>query len=86
MSDLITTSQDTFRDKCIHAYVEMDSTLRELARRARDPKGQTAAEYMGILFVAAVLVAAVLASNADDKIKTAVSNIIGHISKAESPK
>ena len=55
MSSITTTAQDAFREFCIRA----NHAGREINRRAREERGQTAAEYMGVLVVVAVIIAAV---------------------------
>ena len=40
MSDLITTTQDTYRDKCIGLYVGMLSAIDALQERARENRGR----------------------------------------------
>jgi Flp pilus assembly pilin Flp len=79
MSDLITTAQDTFRQQCIEAFVGLQAWAEGLAERAREERGQTAAEYMGILFIVMVIIAAVFTSHLDTKIADRVSTIVTNI-------
>ena len=83
MSDLITTAQDKFRAECIEAYVGLQSYVASLRERSREDRGQTAAEYMGILFVVALIIVAVVGSGAADTIKTRVHDIVDHISHGQ---
>ena len=71
MSDLITTTQETFRDQCIGLYVGMLATLDTLAERARENRGQTAAEYMGVLLVVSVIIAAVATTDIGERSRQA---------------
>ena len=82
MSDLITTSQDTYRDACIATYVTLINGAKGLAQRAKDPRGQTAAEYMGVLLLVAAIITAVVASGVGGKIKSAIETQVSDISKA----
>lgn len=75
MSDLLTTAQDTVRDRCIEAYV----SLLAFAERARDQRGQTAAEYMGVLVVVAAIITAVATTEIGDTIRQAAVNLINQI-------
>jgi len=67
------------RDLFLSAYVA-------LRTRAVAEDGQTASEYMGILLVAAVLVAAVLKSGAADVIEQKVSDLVDAIAGGKSPR
>ena len=68
MSDLITTAQDSIRDHCIEAYVVVEGFVKDLVERARDNRGQTAAEYMGVLLVVSVIIAGVSQTGIGDQI------------------
>jgi Flp pilus assembly pilin Flp len=85
MSDLITTAQTTLRDQCIEAYVGLQSLARSLAERAREERGQTAAEYMGILFIISAIIVAVVASGVASKIGNRVGVIVDHIGNGTAP-
>ena len=59
-------------EKVLELYVRMVTTLRQ-------ERGQTAAEYMGILFVIAVIIGAVVAANIDNAIADAAKRLIESI-------
>jgi len=82
MSDLITTTQDTFRGQCIELYVGMLSTLDSLAQRSREDRGQTAAEYMGVLLVVSAIIAAVATTDIGEEIKTQAVRLVQKIAGA----
>jgi Flp pilus assembly pilin Flp len=86
MSELITTAQDSFRDTCIDAYVGFESFVLGLARRARENRGQTAAEYMGVLLVVSVIIAAVAKTQVGDDIVKKLSDLVGDIAGGKSGK
>ncbi len=75
MSDLITTTQDTYRDRCI----ELWGAVQTLAERARDPKGQTAAEYMGVLLLVSTIIAAIFVSKPGEAIAGKIGEMITKI-------
>jgi Flp pilus assembly pilin Flp len=85
MSDLITTAQSTFRNQCIEVFATLQTVGHTLAERARDQRGQTAAEYMGILFLVSAIIAAVMLGNIDDTIKTQMGKIVKAISRGKKP-
>jgi pilus assembly protein Flp/PilA len=85
MSAITTTAQDAFREFCIRA----NHAGREIGRRAREERGQTAAEYMGVLVVVAVIIAAVagtgIGSTIWSKMAGLIEDIAGHKAPGTSP-
>jgi Flp pilus assembly pilin Flp len=86
VSNLITTAQDSFRDQCIDAYVGFESFVVGLVERARENRGQTAAEYMGVLLVVSVIIAAVAQTKVGDQIVTKIGSLVDHIAGGTSGK
>ena len=76
MSNLITTAQETLRQQCIEAFVGLQSMAESIAERGRDERGQTAAEYMGILFIISAIIATVVLSHLDNVIKDRLTAIV----------
>ena len=60
-------------EKVLELWVRMQTRLSE-------ERGQTAAEYMGILFVVAIIIGAVVAIDIDDQIANAAESLIDEIS------
>ena len=75
MSDFTTSLQDAYREFCIQAH----GVGLALRNRVADEHGQTAAEYMGILLVVAVIIGALIASPLDDKIAKAAGDMVDKI-------
>src|SRR3954454_15679883 len=75
MPDITATLQDAYRELCIHAHA---AGLRVRGRLA-EQRGQTAAEYMGILLVVAVIIGALIAADVDGKIASAGNTMVGKI-------
>jgi Flp pilus assembly pilin Flp len=86
MSDLITTAQSTFRSQCIEVFATLQTVGHSLAERARDDRGQTAAEYMGILFIVSAIIAAVLIGDVGGQIKHQLHTIVNDISHGKQAK
>jgi|tagenome__1003787_1003787.scaffolds.fasta_scaffold15637653_1 Flp pilus assembly pilin Flp len=86
MSDLITTAQSTFRNQCIEVFATLQTVGHSLAERARDDRGQTAAEYMGILFIVSAIIAAVLIGDVGGQIKKQLHTIVNDISHGKQAK
>jgi hypothetical protein len=83
MSDLITTSQDAYRNACIATFVTLVTSGKGLAHRVKDEaRGQTAAEYMGVLLLVAAIITAVVASGVGGDIKKAIVDQINDIKGA----
>ena len=75
MSDFTTTLQDAYREFCIQAH----GVGLAIRNRVADKQGQTAAEYMGILLVVAVIIGALIASPLDEKIAKAAGDMVDKI-------
>jgi Flp pilus assembly pilin Flp len=86
MSNVITTAQDSFRDQCIEAYVGFESFVTGIASRARENRGQTAAEYMGVLLVVSVIIAAVANTKVGDQIVDKIKDLVDDIAGGKSGK
>ena len=76
MSDFNTTVQNAYRELCI----QMHGAGVALRNRIEDQRGQTAAEYMGILLVVAVIIGALIAADVDGKIADAANKMVDKIS------
>jgi hypothetical protein len=85
MSDFISTSQDTVRDACIATYVHTRSAMYRAAQRAKENKGQTAAEYMGVLLLIAVIITAIVGSGMGTAIADALKEKVGDIAGVKKP-
>ena len=83
MSDLVTTTQDSFRDHCIEAYVGFERLMTRLIERTRENRGQTAAEYMGVLLVVSVIIAGVSQTQIGDQIVAKMKGLINAIASGE---
>ena len=80
MSDFTTTLQDAYREFCIQAH----GVGLAIRSRVADQQGQTAAEYMGILLVVAVIIGALLASHIDTRIAKAAGDMAASSPPAET--
>jgi hypothetical protein len=75
MSDITTTLQDAYREFCIQAH----GVGVRARNRMAEQRGQTAAEYMGILLVVAVIIGALIAADVDGKIAKAAGDMVDKI-------
>jgi Flp pilus assembly pilin Flp len=84
MSDVTTSAQDRARELAIRARVAMHDVARrahDLAERGKDERGQTAAEYMGILLIVSVIIAALFGSGIGGWIVNGAEDLIQDIAK-----
>jgi hypothetical protein len=58
---------------------------RALAHRARDQRGQISAEFMGLLFIAALVIGAIVALDIHTLISEAVEQFINDIKSGDKP-
>jgi Flp pilus assembly pilin Flp len=79
MQTLVNRTEEATRELGIQAW----GVLQALAGRARDQRGQTAAEYMGILLVVAVIIGAVATSGVGGKISDLIGDMIDSISSGD---
>jgi Flp pilus assembly pilin Flp len=75
MSDITTNAQNAARELAIRARVAM----HDLAERAKEQRGQTAAEYMGVLLLVSLIIAALFTSSVGDWIKNGVGDLVNDI-------
>ena len=75
MSDITTTLTSAYREFCIQAL----GAGHAVRNRVKDQSGQTAAEYMGILLVVAVIIGALIAADVDGKIAEAAKTMVDKI-------
>jgi Flp pilus assembly pilin Flp len=67
----------------IRTWVALSGVGHALDERAREQRGQTAAEYMGILLIVALIIGALVSLDVDGKISGYVGDFIDNISKGD---
>ena len=82
MSDFTTTIQDAYREFCIQAR----GAVIGARSRMSEQRGQTAAEYMGILLFVAVVIGALIALDVDGEIARQAKAMVGKIAGGETTK
>ena len=68
----------------LELHVRTTTALNALAERVREERGQTAAEYLGVLVVVSVIIAAVAGTGVGDDIKGWIHDVVEKISKGDS--
>ena len=79
MPDITTTIQHAYRELCIQAHAQAQRAGMAVRGRLGEERGQTAAEYMGILLVVAVIIGALIAADVDGKIAKAAGTMVDKI-------
>jgi Flp pilus assembly pilin Flp len=80
------TITDRTEELAIRAWIALSGAGRAVAERARDQRGQTAAEYMGLLFVIALIIGALISVGVHETISREANNLINDISKGGKEK
>ena len=83
MQSTIERSQELGRELAIRTRIAMGNVAHAISERSREQRGQTAAEYMGILLIVALIIGALVSLDVDGKIKTAVGDFIDNIKNGD---
>jgi Flp pilus assembly pilin Flp len=83
MQTIVHRTEEATRELGIQAKIVLDNVLYALADRAREDRGQTAAEYMGILLVVAVIIGAIATSGIGGKISGFIGTLIDSINSGK---
>jgi pilus assembly protein Flp/PilA len=86
MSDLTTTISDQSVALQVKAINGLRTFLEGQAVRMREERGQTAAEYLGVLVVVSVIIALVSQTKVGQEISDSISTVVGKIAGGESAK
>ena len=80
MSSVFTTTSD----KALELKIRGQNFARELFGRLAEERGQTASEYLGVLVVISVIIAALVTTGVGDEIKGFISDTVRDISGGDS--
>jgi len=83
MQTITDRSEELARELAIRTRIAMGNVAHAVGERAREQRGQTAAEYMGILLIVALIIGALVSLDVDGKIKTAVGDFIDNIKNGD---
>jgi hypothetical protein len=83
MQSITDRTEELTRELAIRSWVALSGLAHSVAERAREQRGQTAAEYMGILLIVALIIGALVSLDVDGKIKTAVGDFINNIKNGD---
>ena len=75
MQNVTHRTEELVREAGIRVRVAIDA----IVHRTREERGQTAAEYMGMLFIVALIIAALITADVPGKIGQAAADLIDKI-------
>jgi hypothetical protein len=85
MQTITDRTEELTRELAIRTRVAISDLVHAVGERAREQRGQTAAEYMGILLIVAMIIGALFSLGVHTMIRDAVEGFINNIKAGESP-
>jgi Flp pilus assembly pilin Flp len=85
MQTITDRTEELTRELAIRTRVAMSDLVHAVTERAREQRGQTAAEYMGLLLIVAMIIGALFSLGVHTMIRDAVEGFINNIKSGESP-
>jgi Flp pilus assembly pilin Flp len=85
MQTITDRTEELTRELAIRTRVAISDLVHAVGERAREQRGQTAAEYMGILLIVAMIIGALFSLGVHTMIKDAVEGFINNIKAGEQP-
>ena len=85
MQTITERTEELARDLAIRSRAAMADLGQAVARRAREERGQISAEFMGLLFIAALVIGAIVALDIHTLISEAVETFINNIKSGDKP-
>jgi hypothetical protein len=79
VSSIITHVEDGVREAGIRTWGALYQARTRMEERAKDQRGQVSVEYLGMLFVIAVIVFALTRAGLGDKIKNAINGLVDSV-------
>lgn len=79
MSNFISTTSDQALEMVVRTENFVRDLIETMGERAREERGQTAAEYLGVLVVVSVIIAVVSKTGVGDQIEKAISKVVTNI-------
>jgi hypothetical protein len=85
MSSFTTSLHDGFREASIRTWGAVQRVKSGARERVLEQRGQTAAEYMGVLLLVALIIAALVALQVPQTVANKINELIGNISSGSAP-
>jgi hypothetical protein len=86
MQTITDCTEELARELAIRTRVAVSDLVGAVVERSREQRGQTAAEYMGILLIVAMIIGAIFALNLHEDIANAAQGFVDNIKSGDKPK
>jgi hypothetical protein len=86
MQTITDRTEELARELAIRTRVAVSDLVGAVTERAREQRGQTAAEYMGILLIVAMIIGAIFALKLHEDIANAAQGFVDNIKSGDKPK
>jgi hypothetical protein len=85
MQTIIQRTEELVREAAAHTRLALGDAAHAVARRAREERGQISAEFMGLLFIVALVIGAIVALNIHTLISDAIKEFVEDIKSGDTP-
>jgi hypothetical protein len=85
MQNITDRTQELATEVAGRTRAALVNARQALAERAREERGQISAEFMGLLFIVALVIGAIVALGIHDDIANAIDGFIGNIKSGDKP-
>jgi hypothetical protein len=85
MQTIIDRTEELVREAAARTRLAFGDAAHAVAARARDERGQISAEFMGLLFIVALVIGAIVALDIHTTISEAVDGFIEDIKSGDKP-
>jgi hypothetical protein len=85
MQTIIDRTEELVREAAARTRLAFGDAKHPVARRARDERGQISAEFMGLLFIVALVIGAIVALDIHTTISDAIEGFINDIKSGDKP-
>jgi hypothetical protein len=85
MQNITDRTQELATEVAGRTRAALVNARQALAERAREERGQISAEFMGLLFIVALVIGAIVALGIHDDISGAIDTFIGNIKSGDKP-
>ena len=85
MQTIIDRTEELVRGAAARTRLALGDAKHAVAARARDERGQISAEFMGLLFIVALVIGAIVALDIHTTISDAIEGFINDIKSGDKP-
>jgi len=85
MQSITNRTEEFLSEVACRMRLATGNAVHTLSARAREERGQISAEFMGLLFIVALVIGAIVALGIHDDISGAIDTFIGNIKSGDKP-